>query len=403
MAIFKYKAKNQNGEDRTGTVEATNTESAIELLQRNGLIVVNIHEEKAPSFLGKKLSSLRSVKVAELILFTRQLSTLFSAKMPVVQSLRTLASGSSSENFSIIIAEIADNVGAGSRLSQALAEHGDVFSSFYINLVKSGEESGKLEESFDFLAGYLERADYLASKAKNALIYPSFIVVTFLLVLVALFTYVVPSLTAILKETGQELPWYTTVVIVISEILVNYGAYVLVVFIAGIFFLTRFLRTEAGRELLDRFLLMVPIIGGLYQKIYLSRIADNLSTLFSGGIPILDALRITADVVDNSVYRKIILDAAESVRGGSTISASFTNFHDVPVLVTQMIKIGEETGRLDFILQKLAYYYRQEVDNLLSNLVSLIEPVMIVTLGIAVAFIVAAVFVPLYSLTNSIA
>ncbi|MEK7636645.1 MAG: type II secretion system F family protein [Patescibacteria group bacterium] len=402
MSIFKYKAKNQNGEDRPGTVEASNAELAIELLQRNGLIVVSISKENDPSFLGKKLSLFRAVKTADLILFTRQLSTLFSAKMPVVQSLRTLASGSSNQSFGIIIAEMADKVGAGSSLSQALAERGDVFSLFYINLVKSGEESGKLEESFDFLAGYLERTDYLASKAKNALIYPAFIIATFFLVLIALFIYVVPNLTAILKETGQELPWYTTVVIVISEILVNYGAYVFVVCIAGVFFLMRFLRTKIGRELLDQFLLMIPIIGGLYQKIYLSRIADNLSTLFSGGIPILNALRITADVVDNSVYKKIILDAMESVRGGSTISASFANFRDVPVLVTQMIKIGEETGRLDFILQKLAYYYRQEVDNLLSNLVSLIEPVMIVVLGIAVAFVVAAVFVPLYSLTSSI-
>ena len=402
MATFKYKARNQAGEERGGVVEAGNVEAAIELLQRNNLIVISIHEEKQASFISRKLSSLRPIKVAELILFTRQLSTLFSAKVPVVQSLRTLASESSSENFRIIIAELADRVGSGSRLSQALSEHTEVFTPFYINLVRSGEESGKLEETFDFLAGYLERSEYLASKARNAMIYPAFIIVTFILVLVALLTYVIPSLTQILEETGQELPWYTALIITVSKALLAYGAYIAIFFVLGITALIRFLRTEAGRELYDRFLLIFPIISGIYRKIYLSRIADNLATLFSGGIPILDALRISSDVVDNAVYRKILLDAAESVRGGSTISASFSRHHDIPPLVTQMIKIGEETGRLDFILSKLSIYYRQEVDNLLSNLVSLIEPILIVSLGLVVAFIVAAVFVPLYSVTSAI-
>jgi type II secretory pathway component PulF len=402
VALFKYKARNPAGEEQDGTVEATSMEAAIDTLQRNNLILISITPEKGLAFWERPLGSFRTVKIADLVIFTRQLSTLFGAKVPVVQALRTLANESQNENFRIIIVDIVDRVAGGSSLSMALGEHPEVFSSFYINLVRSGEESGKLEDTFDFLAGYLERAEYLASKAKNALIYPAFILFAFILVLIVMFTYVVPRLVSILQETGQALPWYTHIVIFVSSALVNFGSYFLILLIIGGIFLWRFLRTEAGREVWDRFVLTFPIIGGLYRKIYLSRITDNLATLFVGGISILNSLKIASDVVDNSVYKKILLDAAESVRGGNTISASLARFEDIPPLVTQMIKIGEETGKLDFILNKVSAYYRQEVDNILNNLVSLIEPILIISLGIGVAVIVAAIFVPLYGITSSI-
>ncbi len=402
MAIFRYKARNNAGENREGLVEAGTQEAAIEVLQKNNLILVSIAAEQATSFFSRSIGSFKSVKTGDIVIFTRQLSTLFSAKVPVVQALRTLASESENEIFKTVIADIVDRVGGGVRLSQALGEHPEIFSAFYVNLVKSGEESGKLEDTFDFLAGYLERSEYLSSKAKNALIYPAFILVAFLGVVVVLFTYVVPKLVDILKETGQALPWYTQVIIYVSDFLVNYGAYALVVLILGIGFLIRFLRTEAGKEVFDRIIISLPVIGGLYRKIYLSRIADNLATLFVGGISILDSLKITSDVVDNRVYQKILLDAAESVRAGNTISSSFARYPDIPPLVTQMIRVGEETGKLDFILSKVSNFYKQEVDNILSNLVSLIEPVLIVTLGIGVALIVGAIFVPLYGVTSSI-
>ena len=342
------------------------------------------------------------MKTDDLVIFTRQLATLFGAKVPVVQSLRTLSEETSNTDFQQIIVGIIDQISGGSNLSDALAEHPDVFSSFYINLVRSGEQSGKLHDVFEFLAGYLERSEYLASKAKNALIYPGFIFFAFLSVIIVMFTVVVPKLTVILEETGQSLPFYTEVIIFLSKFLINFGAYILVLLIVGGIFLWRFMRTDAGREIFDRVQLNMPIIGNLYRKIYLSRLTDNLSTLFLGGIPILNALKITSDVVDNRVYKQVLLDAAQSVRDGNTISASFSKFPDIPPLVTQMVRIGEETGRLDFILNKIAVFYRQEVDNLLSNLVTLIEPVLIVSLGLGVGIVVAAIFVPLYEITNSI-
>jgi type IV pilus assembly protein PilC len=402
MALFTYKARNNAGEMREGSVEAATLEAAIDVLQRNSLILVTIEPAKGLSIFNRSLGSFKGIKTTDLVLFTRQLSTLFGAKVPVLQALRTLAGESQNETFQQVIADMVDRIAGGTSLSQALNEHPDVFSSFYINLVRSGEQSGKLEETFDFLAGYLERSEYLASKAKNALIYPAFILAAFIMVIIVLFTYVVPKLVAILEETGQDLPWYTQAIVYISAFLVNYGIYVLLLAIMGGVALWRFLRTETGKEFFDRFLLLIPVIGGLYRKIYLSRLADNLATLFMGGISILDALKITSDVVDNRVYQKILLDAAESVKGGNTISGSFSKFEDIPPLVTQMIKIGEETGRLDFILNKLSAYYKQDVDNMLSNLVSLIEPVLIISLGIGVGGIVAAIFVPLYGITSSL-
>ena len=402
MPLFKYKAKNTAGETREGVVEASTEEAAITVVQKNNLILIGIAPQKAARDASKPFFYFASVKTDDLVIFTRQLATLFGAKVPVVQSLRTLSEETSNADFQQIIVGIIDQISGGSNLSDALAEHPDVFSSFYINLVRSGEQSGKLHDVFEFLAGYLERSEYLASKAKNALIYPGFIFFAFLSVIIVMFTVVVPKLTVILEETGQSLPFYTEVIIFLSKFLINFGAYLLVLLIAGGIFLWRFMRTDAGREIFDRVQLNMPIIGNLYRKIYLSRLTDNLSTLFLGGIPILNALKITSDVVDNRVYKQVLLDAAQSVRDGNTISASFSKFPDIPPLVTQMVRIGEETGRLDFILNKIAVFYRQEVDNLLSNLVTLIEPVLIVSLGLGVGIVVAAIFVPLYEITNSI-
>lgn len=401
MPTFRYKARNAAGENREGIVDASSQEAAITVIQKNNLILVSIVAEKG-SAKQKPFFYFEAVKTADVVIFTRQLATLFGAKVPVVQSLRTLAEETSNTDFQQVIVEIVDRISGGSSLSEALAEHPDIFSSFYVNLVHSGEESGKLHDVFDFLADYLERSEYLASKAKNALIYPAFIFFAFLIVITVMFTVVMPKLTVILEETGTDFPFYTEVLIFVSKFLINYGAYVIVFMIAGGVFIWRFFKTDAGKEVFDRVIINVPLLGDLYRKIYLSRMTDNLSTLFVGGIPILSALKITSDVVDNKVYQKVLLDAAQSVRDGSTISSSFSKFPDIPPLVTQMVRIGEETGRLDFILSKIATFYRQEVDNILSNLVTLIEPILIVSLGLGVGIVVAAIFVPLYEISNSI-
>ncbi|MEK7560160.1 MAG: type II secretion system F family protein, partial [Patescibacteria group bacterium] len=299
------------------------------------------------------------------------------------------------------ISDVLNDIQGGVSFSQALAHHPQVFSQFYVSMVKSGEESGKLEEIFKFLADYLERSFELQRKAKNALIYPAFILSALIIVMILMLVFVIPKLSSILEETGQEIPFYTQLVIGTSNFIRDFGFFLLILFAVLGVFIFRYSRTESGRVYFARFLLSIPIIGGLYKKMFLSRIADNLSTLLSGGITATRSIDIASEVVGNEIYRRILVDSLASVRGGSMISDSLLKYEDIPSLFSQMIRIGEETGKLDFILKSLAGFYRRDVDNMVDNLVSLIEPILILVLGLGVGLLVASVLIPIYNLSTA--
>lgn len=396
---YRYKARTPEGEARAGAVEARTLDTAIEVLQRSNLIVTEIKPAAEAPLLSRRIRFFERVKQRDLVIFSRQLSTLFQAKVPVTQSLRTLAAETENRAFRTAIETILDDVSGGASLSQAIAHHPRIFSRFYINMVRAGEESGKLEEVFLYLADYLERTFALTSKARNALIYPAFVLVAFVGVIIVMLVVVIPRLTSIFAELGQQVPFYTRVIIGISSFLQHWGfGLVILLAVAGVV-AWRFLRTPQGELVFDGIKIRLPLIGELLKKIYLTRLADNLSTLIVAGIPILRALEITAEVVANRVYERIITDAAESVKAGNTISSSFGKYREIPPLITQMIRIGEESGRLDFILKNAASFYQRDVDNLLENFVSLIEPALIIFLGLGVGVLVAAVLVPLYNLS----
>lgn len=402
MAAFTYKARTKAGELRDGIIEASSKDAAIETLQRNGLMVFEVAEEKPPSsFLEWKLPFGR-VKQKDIVVLSRQLSTLFEAQIPVMQALKTLVGETANATLKDAIAEILDDVAGGLALSQALGKHPNIFSPFYINLIRSGEESGKLQDVFTYLADYLERSYYLSSKAKNALIYPAFVFCAFIGVVVVLLVVVIPRLTAIFEETGQAVPFYTQIVIFLSLFLRHWGFLLLVLLIAGALAAWRWAATERGIYFFHKLQITVPLFGDLYRKLFMARMTDNLRTLIVGGIPILRALSITGDVVGNVVYKKAINDAIEAVKGGGTISAAFEKTPEIPVLITQMVRIGEATGKLDFILGNIAKFYQREVDSMTENLVSLIEPALIIFLGVGVGLLVTAVLVPLYNLVGSI-
>ena len=405
MATFSYNAKTRQGESRSGTVEAPTLESAIDALQRSGLIITGVEPVKQASKLFSggdiNLNFLKRVSQRDVVVLSRQLSTLFEAKVPVIQALKTLINESSSLLMKEAMVAILDDVNGGSLMSAAMAKHPTIFSPFYISMVRSGEESGKLQEVFTYLADYLERSYELTSKAKNALIYPAFVFTSFIGVVVVMLTVVIPKLTSIFAETGQAVPFYTQIVISSSDFLRSWGWALLILLGAAAVLLWRYSKTEEGGFLLHSFQLRIPILGGLYKKIYLARFTDNLGTLITAGLPILRALQITSDVVGNKVYRAAILNAVTSVKDGNTIANAIEASPDIPPLVVQMIRIGEEAGRLDFILRSIAKFYGREVDNLLENLVSLIEPALIIFLGVAVGGLVAAILVPLYNLSNS--
>ena len=399
MAQFTYKARTSQGEARSGMVEARSLEAAVDALQRSDLIVTEIRPTGETPLLARRIRFFDRVRQRDMVIFSRQLSTLFQAKVPVIQSLRTLAAETESRVLREAVDEVLENVSGGSSLSQAMGRHPEVFSPFYLSMVRAGEESGKLEEVFSYMADYLERSYALLSKARNALLYPAFVLVAFVGVIAVMLVVVIPRLTSIFAELGQQAPLYTRAIIAISQFLQQWGVvFLMFLAVAGVI-AWRFARTDQGRLAVDALKIRAPLVGGLAKKIYLTRLADNLATLIVAGIPIIRALEITADVVSNRVYRRIILDAAEAVKAGNTVSTAFDKYREIPSLVTQMIRIGEESGRLDFILKSAAGFYQRDVDNLLDNFVSLIEPVLIISLGLGVGVLVAAVLVPLYNLS----
>ena len=301
-----------------------------------------------------------------------------------------------------ILNEVSEELQGGSSISRALANHPDVFSSFYVSMVKSGEESGTLEKTFMYLADYLDRMYQVVSKAKNALIYPAFVIAIFVGVMMLMLTLVIPRISSILTESGQELPIYTKIVIGLSDFLTNYIGLIAIFIAIGGSVLWQFKKTAVGRRAVDEFKLSIPFIGDLYQKLFLTRVCDNLSTMLASGISMVQALEVTSDIVDNDVYKEIIENTLIDVKGGRSFAESISEYPEIPGILSQMAKVGEETGKLGEILTTLSTFYQREVNNTVDTLISLIEPAMIVLLGLGVGVLLASVLMPIYNLTGSI-
>ncbi|MEK7610330.1 MAG: type II secretion system F family protein [Patescibacteria group bacterium] len=400
--IFNYQAVDKEGKQQSGSIDAPNVNIAITSLQTRGLVIVDINAEDETGFLGQHFHLGHKVKNKDIVLVSRQIATMFEAKVSALATFRMLAAETDNPYFRHVLTEITDDIKSGVPISGALLKHPKVFSDFYVHMVQAGEESGKMSDNFTYLADYLERAFELTSKAKNALIYPLFVIVSFIVVMILMITLVIPKLSVILLETGQTLPIYTRIVIGVSDFFINYWAPLLIVLGILTFFFQRYLRTGGGRSSLARFKLTVPYVGRLYQKIYLSRMADNLSTMLSSGISMVRALEITSEVVGSEIYREILKEASETIKGGGQMSAIFYKYHEIPNIMIQMIKVGEESGKLSFVLSTLSRFYRREVEQEIRTLVDLIEPAMIVVLGLMVGVLLTSVLMPIYNLASGI-
>lgn len=399
MVIFSYSALDQEGNERQGTIDAVNMDVAISALQRRGLVVSGIDAADKKTLLSSRITLFERVQNRDVVMLSRQITTLFEAQVSALRAFRLLAAEARTPFLAEKLSAIGNDIQAGSSISAALSKHPDVFSPFYVNMVRAGEEAGKLDETFTFLADYLDRNYEITQKAKNALIYPAFVMLTFIVVTTLMMTMVIPRLATILDEVGQQVPIYTRVVIGISQFMSEYILLLgVLVLVAGVFFF-QYARTERGRYGLARARLAVPHIGGIFQKLFLSRLADNLSTMLRSGIQMVRGIEITATVVDDAVYEKILTAAVDEVKGGAPLSEVLRKYPEIPGIVVAMIKIGEETGSLSQILDTLAKFYRREVTNSIDTLVSLIEPFMIVSLAVGVAFLLAAVLIPIYNIS----
>ena len=400
--LFKYKAIDGEGINKEGEIDAPSRDMAISGLQRRGLVIISIVDEKEkPLFL--QLSFLNRVSNKDVVILSRQISTLFEAQVSALKCFTMLAANTENKILSHKLTQIGDDLQAGVSISGALARHPDVFSDFYVNMVKVGEETGKLNQIFLHLAEYLDRQYALTAKTRNALIYPAFVVVTFFVVMTLMFVIVIPKLSAIILDSGQSVPFYTKLIIGVSSFFVDYGFLAIIFLILLGVWIWRLSTTEKGKIYLDRTRLSIPAIGNLYKKLYLSRIADNLNTMLSSGVPILRTIDITSKVVGSRVYKTVLEDVADGVKAGLALSVAFEKHREeMPGIMVQMVKVGEETGSLGSILKTLADFYKREVDDAVDTLIGLIEPFMIVVLGFGVGLLLVSILVPIYNLAGGI-
>lgn len=400
--LFNYKVLTKEGIEQKGQIEAASSDIAVATLQRREYIVVSISPAAQKSFVESALPFFNRIPMKDIVLMTKQASTLFEAQVSVVKIFELLGTNAESKGIQVALAQVTEDVRGGSSISAAMAKQPKVFSDFYVNMVRSGEESGRLTETFAFLAEHLERTHNLSSKTKNALVYPSFIVLTFIVVMVLMLVRVIPQMASIIEESGQQIPFYTQITLNISSFFVNYGIFLLILLVIAGFFIWRMLQTDDGRSRFDLIKINIPGFGKLYRKIYLARIADNMNTMLTSGIPVVRTLEISGDVVGNTVFKNILDDAVEEVKGGNSISNAFNKHEEIPQIMVQMIKVGEETGSIGQILQTLAKFYNKEVADTVDTLIGLIEPAMIVLLGIGVGGLLMSVMVPIYNIAGGI-
>jgi len=328
--LFNYEAITNIGEKKTGSVDAGSKDLAIAAIQRRGYIVSSIKE----SDIKKKIFSLsffgkRNIPMKDIVIMSRQMSTLFESQVAALKAFNLLAENTGNPDLAKILDEVSEDIKSGVYISVALSKHPEAFSDFYVNMVKSGEESGKLTQAFSYLADYLDRQYQLTSKTKNALIYPGFVIGVFFIVMIMMFTFIVPKLAGIITESGVAVPFSTKVIMKVSELFVNYGLFLL--FGAAVFvaYVVHFSRSPGGKLYFDRLKITMPVFKNIYSKLYLSRISDNMDTMLSSSIPIVRSIELTSAVVGNLVFENILKEIAEVVKSGSSLSDAFANHKEI--------------------------------------------------------------------------
>ncbi len=400
---FTFKAKDTRGEIREGMVEAINPKAAAEILGRNNLVPITIKEERKTLSIVKGFEHLwEGVRPKELVVFFQQLATLVEARVPIVSALRTIEEQTSNRYFRILLKEMADDIEDGAQFSVAIEKHADVFSPLVINMLRAGEASGELQKSIEVVAESIEKNYQLAAKIKGALYYPAFVLLVAFIIGFLVVTFILPKITIMIKDLHVPVPWYTSTLIWLGDFMSAWWWAVLLGLLAAVSGVVYYLRTEAGRHEWEVILLKIPVIGSLARSIYITRFAENLGSLLNGGIPVVRALIIVSEIVGNQVFEKIILRAADEVRSGGTMSTVFLRSKEIPPIVSQMIRIGEETGSLSGVLMSTAKFYNQEVETTTKSLTTLIEPLLIVLLGIGVGILVIGVLLPIYDVASQI-
>jgi len=403
MPTFNYRVRTQDGRLQAGVVDATDAEEASSALAERGFEVLLLEPVgKFQTKGGGALPFLNRVKTRDIVVASRMLSVMVSASVPLVDALKNVASQATNPYFRSVLADVAAEVESGARFSDALGRYPKVFSSFFVNMIRSSETSGQMEKVLEYLADQQEKDYDLTSKLRGAMTYPVFILFALFVVGFIMIAFVVPKLTQILVEANVPLPITTRVLIVVSGFFASYW-WLILLFVAVLGVAFRFsLQTPGGRLVFDRILLNIPLVKLLFSRIYSVRFCRSLSTLLRGGIDQISALEVVAGVVGNSVWRQMVYETIREVNEGNSITTVFVNNPYAPTMMTQMLAVGEETGSLQMVLERVAAFFSREVDNITSSLVTLIEPLVIILLGIGVGVMVSAILLPLYQLSSAI-
>jgi len=399
---FNYKARTKEGDLQVGNIEASSREAAVNVLLSHGLFVLSVEYVKTDSIISRLSQFFERVKIGDLMVFTRQFATLLASQVPLSDSLASLYKQTTNPTLKQVIYDVGNDVSAGFSLSQALERHQGVFSEFYINMVRAAEVTGRLSEVLDFLADYLENQSALIGKVKNALYYPVFVIVLFIGVVVVMVTMVLPQIAPIFTETKAELPIFTKIMLSTGQLLADWWWAMLLFLGVFIFMVFDYFSTKEGKAVLDELTLRSPIFGKLFRKLYIARFAESARVLIKGGLTIPQAIEISSRTIGNAVYKELLHKAADEVRKGKLLSQALSEMEEFPPLVSQLVAVGESTGRLEFLLEKVNLFYSRQVNDTVDNLVNLIQPILMVAIGIMVAILFAAILLPLYSVSQSL-
>jgi type IV pilus assembly protein PilC len=400
---FKYQAKTKEGVTQVGFVEAVNRDSASAILASHDLFVLSVVSTQAPTALDNVAGFFNRVRRKDLIVFTRQLATLLEARLPLNNSLKILYEQTTNTALKTAISQVGDDIDAGISFSQAMERQGKVFPDYYIEMVRAAEVTGNLNEVAAFLADYTEKEGDLASKASSALVYPGIVVGLFVVVAFILITFVYPSLGSVFAENGVSLPWYTQILLDTGNFLSAWWiAVVVIVIVLGVIIVNYF-QTPEGTALMDEAKIRLPIVKKVYLPVIMARFGNSAALLVHGGIPIAQALEIIGHMVGNTMYREIVHDIAEDVRQGELLSQSIAKHPDYfAPLVSQMVAVGETTGKIEEMFTRLSNIYTREANEITNNLVDLIQPVLMIGIGLMVGLLFASILIPIYNLTDSI-
>ena len=400
MPVFEYTARNAaTGQIMKGTLDVPTRDDVLKHIKQQKMIVVNVREQPKQLSLsfGKK-----GIRTRDIVIFTRQFATMINSGLPLVQSLDILARQTENPSLAEVTKQVVFDVESGHTLADAFSKHPKAFTELYVNMVAAGEAGGILDTILLRLATFLEKSDALIRKVKGAMVYPGVIMSVAGIAVAVLLIFVIPTFQKMFASVGMELPLPTRIVIAMSDFLINYWWALIAIIIAAIYAVRSYYKTPNGRKQIDQMLLNAPVLGDLLRKSAVSRFTRTLGTLISSGVSILDGLEITAKTAGNRVIHDAVMESRNSIAGGETIAGPLEKSKVFPPMVISMIAVGEQTGGLDEMLTKIADFYDEEVDVAVSALLSLMEPMMIVILGVIVGGMVVAMYLPIFDMMNAV-